>query len=163
LRDAMEAQKAVPLPASPADWEQLREQVETKMAIACGTAAATPAVGVGRPKVTIPREPPAWVDRQLDAQGSAGAPGGLLRAGKAAKAEALQQLRAKINDLPLTPKLSLGEAAKLDPRIEEAVARAVSGAQISKVEYDAPRRGQATATLSLDLSDLWRAIAALAE
>jgi hypothetical protein len=164
LRDAMERERKQPLPTGPADWEQLRQQVEGRMAVATGSAVAAP--GAGGPRrsgVAIPAEKPRWADDAMDARATASSPGGPLRAARAAKALASQQLRTKVNALTLTPGVTLGDAARQDPRIEEALARGIERAQISRVEYDAPRRGDVTTRLTLNLEDVWRELSLLSQ
>ena len=160
LKGAMERGKSVPKPKASADWQHLHQQVDARMANACGSAAAM-AVITTRPVIAIPTIAPAWRRLTLDGQGQAESPAGLLRAARSAKAAALAQIRTQINALPLTAHLTLGDASHQDPRIDQAITRALDHAQISKIEYDTPGRGWATAHLNLDLDELWRELSDL--
>lgn len=158
LKEALQRQKSVPVPTKVNDWIRVREQVSARMAppIGSSSAEATPTAAATRPAVALPTEPPPWVNESMDATGSSNAVGSPLRTARAAEAAALQQLRTKLNSLVLSPGLTLGDAAKQDPRIENAVARSVQRAQIAKVEYDSPTRGSVRTKLALNLEDLWR-------
>ncbi len=161
LKGAMERGKSVPKPKASADWQHLHQQVDARMANPCGSAAAT-AVIATRPAITIPTIAPAWTRLTLDGQAQGQSPNGLLRAARSAKVAALAQIRAQINALPLTAHLTLGDASHQDPRIDQAITHALDHAQISKIEYDAPNRGWATAHMTLDLDELWRELSDLA-
>lgn len=160
LKGAMERGKSVPKPKASADWQRLHQQVDARMANPCGTAAAAPGAAT-RPTIAIPTIAPAWTRLTLDGQAQAQSPNGLLRAARSAKVAALAQIRAQINALPLTAHLTLGDASHQDPRIDQAITRALDHAQISKIEYDAPNRGWATAHMTLDLDVLWRELSDL--
>ncbi len=160
LKGAMERGKSVPKPKASADWQRLHQQVDARMANPCGSAAAT-AVIATRPAIAIPTIAPAWTRLTLDGQAQAQSPNGLLRAARSARVAALAQIRAQINTLPLTAHLTLGDASHQDPRIDQAITRALDHAQISKIEYDAPNRGWATAHMTLDLDVLWRELSDL--
>jgi len=160
LKGAMERGKSVPKPKASADWQRLHQQVDARMANPCGSAAAT-AVIATRPAIAIPTIAPAWTRLTLDGKAQAQSPNGLLRAARSAKVAALAQIRTQINALPLTAHLSLGDASHQDPRIDQAITRALDHAQISKIEYDAPNRGWATAHMTLDLDVLWRELSDL--
>ena len=160
LKGAMERGKSVPKPKASADWQRLHQQVDARMANPCGTAAAAPGAAT-RPAIAIPTIAPAWTRLTLDGQAQAQSPNGLLRAARSAKVAALAQIRTQINALPLTAHLTLGDASRQDPRIDQAITRALDHAQISKIEYDAPNRGWATAQMTLDLDVLWRELSDL--
>ena len=99
-------------------------------------------------------EIPRWIGEQRDGKGSsARVAGGPLKARLAAENAARDDLHNQIDRLQLSPKLTLGEAAKGDPRIRDAVDRAVSGARARKVKYLSD--GGTEVTFSLDLRDLW--------
>ncbi|MDB5354306.1 MAG: hypothetical protein JWN24_759 [Phycisphaerales bacterium] len=159
LRAGLEKQTDAPAPKGEAQWDQLRQQVESRMAPPIGRAVAV-AGQPGAAAVTIPSQPPAWVDDTADVEGTATAASGpKLRTARVAEAVALEHLRGRLNALPLTGKLTLGDAAKQDPRIEEAVARSLTRARLSKVDYDSPTPGAVRVKMSLNLADLWRELA----
>lgn len=159
LRAGLERQSAVPAPRSEAQWDQMRKQVQDRMAPPVGRAVAV-AGQAGAAAVAIPLEPPAWADDIADAEGSATAASGpKLRTARAAEAVALEHLRGRINALPLTAKLTLGDAAHQNPRIEAAVSRSLSRARLSKVDYDSPTPGAVRVKMTLNLADVWRELA----
>jgi hypothetical protein len=159
LRAGLERQSDVPAPRSEAQWDQMRKQVEDRMAPPVGRAVAV-AGQAGAAAVAIPLEPPAWADDIADAEGSATAASSpKLRTARAAEAVALEHLRGRINALPLTAKLTLGDAARQNPRIEAAVSRSLSRARLSKVDYDSPTPGAVRVKMTLNLADVWRELA----
>jgi len=159
LKDALTNEK--PRPETLADWEHIRQQVDMKMASPAGVAAATrPAASAGA-AVALPSQAPAWTTQTLSARGSAASAAGLLRAARAAKLAALEELRAQVEALPLSANLTLGDAAKKDARIAAALERGIERAQVANVEYDSPQRGSATTRLTLDLEEVWRELARL--
>ena len=68
------------------------------------------------------------------------------------------RLRKKIEALPLRENQTIADAAKADPRLADAVSRTLARAKATKVDYDAD--GAARVRLTLQLGDLWDAIAA---
>jgi len=156
LKEVLQKQKAVPLPTKTNDWIRIREQMIARMAPPIGSGMATADGGPVRPVIPLPAQPPRWAGDAIEAVGTAGPAGSALRTARAAESAAGQQLRDKINALILSPGLTLADAAHQDPRIEQAIIRTISRAQISKVDYDTPTRGSVRAKLSLNLEDLWR-------
>jgi hypothetical protein len=110
--------------------------------------------GAAAPPAPEPMEIPRWIGEQRDGKGtSPRVAGGQLKARLAAENAARADLRKQIGDLPLSRKLTLGEAARHDPRIREAVDKALNGARARKVKYLSD--GGAEVTFSLELRDLW--------
>jgi hypothetical protein len=160
LRGSLQRQKVVRIPENPAGWDRLWKQVDARMAAPVGTALAQAGAPATVPAVLLPAQPPAWIDGTADAQGqSPPVAGPKLKTALAAEAVALEHLRAKLNALPLNSKTSLGQAARTDPRLNEAMTRALGRARIAKVLYDTPRPGWVTATMSVNLQDLWTMLA----
>ncbi|MDB5172968.1 MAG: hypothetical protein JWN51_1741 [Phycisphaerales bacterium] len=152
-------EKQTDAPKSEAQWDQLRQQVESRVAPPVGRAVAASGQP-GAAAIMIPRQPPAWADDTADAEGAAASSAGpKLRTARAAEAVALQHLRGRVNALPLTDKLTLGDAARQDPRIEGALARSLARARLSKVDYDSPTPGAVRVKMSLNLADVWRELA----
>jgi len=58
--------------------------------------------------------------------------------------------------LPLSSTLTLGEAAKEDPRITDAITRCLGQAHISRVQYDTPAPGAVRIQMSLDPAAVWQ-------
>jgi hypothetical protein len=157
LKETLQRQKNVPTPSKTNDWIRVREQVLARMAPPVGSAAAGANVAAAtRPAVTLPDQPPPWTNDAIDAEATASSAGAALRTARAAETAAARELRIKLNGLLLSPGLTLGEAAREDPRIEQAMARSVQRAQIAKVDYDTPTRGSVRARLSINLEDVWR-------
>jgi hypothetical protein len=144
------------------EWEQLHQQVIARMAPAVGRAVAPAAdVAVGAVQTVIPREPPAWtLGTPVTATGESGSVGGSkLRTARAAEAVAMDGIRLRLNSFPLDPTMTLGQAASKDPHIQEAIARSLRQARISRVEYDTPRLGSVRVQMQLDPQAVWREIA----
>jgi hypothetical protein len=154
--------KDVPFPADDQARDELRRQVLARVEPTVGRAVAK-AAGAARPgnapplpaatSVDIPRDPPRWVADQLDARASARPVDGRLKTARAAESAARDSLRDKLDKLQLSRQLTLGEAARRDPRVRDAVDHAVQRAKPRKVNYLAD--GGAEVIFTLDLRDLW--------
>jgi hypothetical protein len=97
---------------------------------------------------------PRWIGEQRDGNGSSPrVAGGPLKARLAAENAARADLRGKLERLKLSDNRTLGEAAKADPHVRDAIDRAVNGARARKVKYLSD--GGAEVIYSLDLRDLW--------
>lgn len=154
FRDAAQAQKNLPLPADEQGWNQLRQRMIEQLA---------PAVGIGRipdEKAVRPNaasmmlaNPPDWVNRQIDAEGSADPAGSKLRAARHAEIDARVKLEAQIDALKLTDTQTIAQAAKQNPLIRDAVVRTLRRARIYKSDYRSD--GSVWVYMSLDLQDLW--------
>jgi hypothetical protein len=110
-------------------------------------------VDLARPHIDLPAQPPDWVVRQLDAEGSAQTPGRSLQAQRAAQDQAIQNLRSKIGALPLSDGLTVADAAKADQRIAGAIDRAMFRARVYKVDFDPD--GRVTVRVGLEARDVW--------
>jgi hypothetical protein len=161
IQSALIRNKLGPAPDNGKAWQQVRDAVIAGMASPVGrssalkpptTGRAVPQPPPGAPQpVRLPAEPPKWASEQMDADGkSSGA--NRLKAARAAEDVALGQLRKQIDALSLG-ELTIGQAAKADPRIERAVAGVVRRAPTSRVQYG---DGNANVRVSLDLWLLWR-------
>jgi hypothetical protein len=104
----------------------------------------------------IPRRPPSWISRQIDAEATADSTRGRLHAARNAEAAADQKLRAQIEALPLSRDLTLGQAAQKDPRVARALDDALARARIGQTKYH--EDGTATVQLYLDLEQVWDAL-----
>ena len=137
-----------------AAWDELRREVLRNAMPAEGRGVAAGGAAV-RKTITLPNRPPKWVSQQISATGSvAGAPADLLKSQAAANAKAIEQLRSRVNELQLADNLTVGEAARSDPRFEKAVTRAVQRATRTQIRFDPPR-GAASVDLSLPLDYVW--------
>jgi hypothetical protein len=103
-------------------------------------------------RTLLPRQAPEWTMGHVEAEGVAQAADSKLKAGRAAEADARAKVRASVMSLPLG-RITLGEAARQDARIGQAVDRAISRARLVKTTYLGP--ASATARVDLDLRDVW--------
>lgn len=138
---------------------ELRRRVLERVEPAVGRArAAAPGAGATQPDranemAAIPLEPPRWVSQYADAKGVATPVNGRLKTARAAEKAARKDLLREVEALPLSRQLSLGAAARQDPRIRDVIDRALRRAKVSKVNYLAG--GSAEVSLSIDLRELW--------
>jgi hypothetical protein len=160
------------VPGDEGAWTKVRERWVQHMAVPVGVgrvpaAAATatskraggaeilasqPVAAVqGAP--VLPARPPDWVTHQLDAEGVGSVQGSKLRSARLAEADALGKLREQVEALSLSRDQHVGDLAREDPRIAQAVDRALGYARIAKTDYRAD--SSATVRLVLDLRDLW--------
>jgi hypothetical protein len=155
LRSNLGNQRSVPVPSSDADWERLHQQVIAAAASAIGVGMVQPPDKAGpAPQATLlPMDPPAWSREQAEAEATSPQDGSPLHTSRRAEALAVEKLRDQINRLPLSAGITVGIAAGKDPRIEQAIARSVSRARPSKVDYGP--KGAVTVHVILRLADLW--------
>lgn len=109
-------------------------------------------------RVVLPLTPPSWAREQTDVTASAGTTGNRLRTARVAEGYALDQMALRLSQLPLG-ELSLGEAARLDPRVAESLDRALTRARVYRADYDP--NGSVTVKVSLDLRTLWQDLSTL--
>jgi len=152
----------LPFPQDETTRSELRRQVIGRVEPTVGRAVAKAPAGAVASAVTrtaaaesvdLPRDPPRWVGRQVDARGSSGRVDGRLKTARAAESAARDRLRGQIEELPLSRQLTLGDAARRDERFRAAIDRAVLRARPRKVNYLAD--GGAEVSFSLDLRELW--------
>jgi hypothetical protein len=103
--------------------------------------------------VRLPSQPPEWVWKQVDADGTARGGGTALKCARAAEGEAVKKIRTQVEGLPLDGGMTVGDAEKRDRRIAEAVTRGVARARVYKTDYHPD--GTVTAYVSLDLRAMW--------
>jgi hypothetical protein len=146
----------LPFPRDERARGELRDEVLRRVEPTVGRAVAKSKGGATARQgeaVDIPRDPPRWVFERVDARGAARPVDGRLKTARAAEAAARDRLRGQVEELQLSRKLTLGEAARRDPRVREAIDRAVQRARPRKVNYLSD--GGAEVTFTLDLRDLW--------
>ena len=159
FKNAVSAQQQVPTPTTEAEWGRLRDDVTQRVARAVGrsyvpqdlvrrAAAAAPAAG----PVIMPERAPAWVFDTLDAEGSAAGSGKSLKTARMAEDDAVNKLRQQLYALRFDERLTLGDAAKKDPKVEEAVTRSLLRARTYRV---ARRDDGVTVRMSFDPRELW--------
>lgn len=159
LHSALSRQKDVTVPTSQAGWDWLEGQVTARAAPAMGVGVAQPgnqpAVAAG---VAVPLQPPAWANQLAQAEATSPArPPNQLKTARAAEAMAMEKLRRQIEALPLDSKTTLGQAARHDPRIEQAILHAMKHARPYQVDYG--DKGAVTVYVGLNLADLWSQLA----
>ena len=153
LKAALIHQKQAPMDLGQAGWDRLQDQVIARVAPAEGTGAVAAGKTAPAALVAIPSEAPPWTNQHAEAEAASPAHASKLRTARAAEALAVAKLRQHIEALPLDGKITLGEAARRDPRIGEAIARALGRARPFKVDYG--QQGVVTVHIALNLSDLW--------
>ena len=153
VRASAERNKAVS-GVDAAAWNAAREEFAARVgqSAARGEARAGDGGGVQRAVIEIPRTPPAWAQQQIDAVGS-GTGSQQLQAARAAELDASKKLRGQLEALQLVPGVTIGEAARQDKSIAQAVDRAVRHARRTRSEF--PAAGTARVTMTLDLNDAW--------
>jgi hypothetical protein len=154
LRSAVALQKVIALPADDKAWATLRSAVLARLAKPVGHALV--ASGARAPvgsAVRLPQTPPDWVDAQWQIEGKGEAGRSKLRAARRAEADAVVQITARMNELPLGKDLTVGQAGKADPAVAAAVARAAAHAEIFRTEYHAD--GTSSVWMQISLHDLW--------
>ncbi|MFN4244201.1 MAG: hypothetical protein ACK4PI_13300 [Tepidisphaerales bacterium] len=105
-------------------------------------------------RVVVALEPPAWADGVLDAEGTAAAAGSKLQTARQAESAALRSLRSVVERLPLSPEVTLGEAARRSPMYATVLERAMSRARVTRVEYF--EDGSASVRVATDGRVLWQ-------
>lgn len=144
-------------------WNRLRAQGLRVLAPATGQAsvsrpvATTSTVQVAAPIASggslIPLQAPVWAESQLTAEGAATFNGSALLTARAAERDAGTRLRNQVLALPLSVRITLGQAMAQSPAVNDAVNRALINIRPYKAEYFPDGHVQIRAML--DLSDLW--------
>jgi hypothetical protein len=141
------------------DWKSVNEQIDVLPASVVGSGAAYVAgPGTTLPSIVLPLQSPDWVDRQLQAEASASGGGSRLKVGHSAEADAVGKLRDQFLQLHLDSSITLGDAARSDPQLNQAVDRALQHAHTYRVDYRAD--GSVKVQMTLDLRDAWDALRA---
>jgi len=138
------------------DWRNLHEQIVRRMANPVGMAQLSTSNGqpaLTSPRVAIPQRAPAWTDQQITAEGTAPRDPNPLKARNQATINALRKLQLQLDTYRLTPELTIAQAAHQDDRIALALDRTLNRLQAYK--YDVHPDGSVTASVSLQLSDVW--------
>jgi hypothetical protein len=158
LRALALKQSEVAIPGEETTWAKIKAAFDQQMEPPVGRAVAAAGGGgppaVGPKPLGLPQRPPVWVTHRLEATASSAPAKSKLLAARAAEAAAEEKLRRAIETLQLNPKQSIAQAAKDDPRIDKAIARAVARSKLAKaVYYD---NGSADVLVYLDLDALWQ-------
>jgi hypothetical protein len=158
LSNVLSKQSVAPVPHNGKEWDALRHQVKLALVPATGIAVAhgaAPAAVGGMPPAIVPRDPPPWASMIAEAEGDSARAGDQLKTARVAQTIAMARLRERIDALSFDA-TTLGEAARKDPRIEQALNRGLAQARISRVDYDSPARGSARVKMTLNLEIVWR-------
>lgn len=157
LKAALSGQKSVGIPVTQSAWDSLKQRVTSQVAAAAGSGTVQPGLppATGR-GMAIPSRPPAWATRQAEAEATSPAHGSKLLTARVAEAIALKKLSEQINSLPFIGDMTIAQAAQRDPRIEQAVSRAMRRARPFKVDYGG--KGAVTVHVALNLAELWAEI-----
>jgi hypothetical protein len=149
--------KALALPSTDTEWSHLRRQWVRRMALPDGVAVLAANAVHPATRTAIPSRHPDWVGGALIAEGGAPAEHNKLMSARAAENAARANLMSQVDGLPLTPDLTVGQAAGRNTRLREAISRLVADAPISRTLYGSMGR-QTTIKVELDSNDLWDAI-----
>jgi hypothetical protein len=107
----------------------------------------------------MPSHAPEWATGEIDIKASAdGALKDRLRTARIAETDAITVLRQRVQALPLDHS-TIGELAKKDPQIDQAITRTLSRLPPAKAEYGA--NGRASVHVHLTLDQLWAELAEL--
>lgn len=98
------------------------------------------------------RELPAWASDPLVAEGTSGFDQSKLRTARAAEKLARVQLRERLNPLKIDDVVTLSQLASRNPRVAEALDRAVSRARVYQVDYNAD--GSVIVRVTLDPNEV---------
>jgi hypothetical protein len=143
-----------PSPSDGRAWAAVRAALMRDAAPAEGRSVAIPTHPRNVAASAVPPAQPDWVARKMDADGVAEGTG--LKAARIAGVVALQRLRSQVEALPLDSTTTLGQAAKVDPRIARALDNVLREAPTSKVDYQ--QKGVVKVRVSVELEEVWRAL-----
>jgi hypothetical protein len=159
VRDALEGQKTLALPADEQQWAGVEREFVKAARTPIGQAriGASPETRPVRPPTSAfqwPSSAPDWASQELEVVGRADAvPRSRLKTLQAADADATGSLRRKIAELPLGQGMTVGKLAERDRAVADAVDRFVS---LSRSYQTTPNPdGSMTVALRVDLRDLW--------
>src|SRR6266850_1956721 len=141
-------------PKNPDDWRDIEKDFLAKTVAAVGRAKVTetkvtPAVNV----VRLPPRGPAWIAKSITVVGNSPPAGGKLKTARAAERDAQTKLTERIESLELKNNVTLGQAARQDPRIAAAISRTIEGITPHKIQYNPD--GSVAVYCEADLRDLW--------
>jgi hypothetical protein len=142
------------------EWAAVREEFEKRMAAPHGRAEppqAGTAPAVTHRRIILPPEPPDWVSRELEVEGIAEAGSGKLKAAREAESVARRSIAEKMGALPLSPGMTIDQAAEADPRFRDALSLTINKAKC-KTDYN-HHKGVGV-VLRVNLRDLWDALRA---
>lgn len=139
-----------------ANLQQLRDRISKRLTEASGTATVVQSSTAPELVVSIPQQPPAWVDDQLEVTGHGLVPGSQLKSSRAAEHEAKLKLRSRLEKLHLDGSRTVLDAASADPHVVDAINQTLDQARPYKSEFNSD--GSVTIHEILDLHDFWQAL-----
>lgn len=158
FKTALSAQQQVPTPTTEAQWNHLRDEVTQRVARAVGRSYVPqnlrPATSapIAAARVALPDRAPEWVFDTLDVEGSAAGSGRSLKTARLAEDDAVNKLRGQLYGFRFNEHQTLGDAAKKDPRVEDAVSRSLLRAHTYRL---ARRDDGVTVRMTFDPRELW--------
>jgi hypothetical protein len=163
IQSAVTKEKDFPQPTA-AQWQRVREAVAGRVGPAVGVGhvmagPAAPRMATTQAADLIPDQPPEWVGRQIEADGVIKAEGSRLKGARAAEQRAIQQIARQVDELPLAEHVKIGEAARSNGDVEQAIERALGQAHTDRAQYG--EDGSVTVRMSLDLREVWQELDAL--
>ena len=136
------------------DWSAVNAKIQTAPESFTGTATAViEGPGTALSAVVLPPVPSDSLDERLEAEGSAVASGSRLKTGLAAQDQAVARLREKFIQLHIDPATTLGDAAKKEPALDQAINRALKHARTTRTDYNAD--GSVRVRIDLNVRDAW--------
>jgi len=136
------------------DWDTMTTCVTSASAFVAGTASASVTEhGIVRDSARLPARPPRWARQTLESVGISTTTASRLRNTSNARQAAMEQLRQQVDALEIAPGVTIGGAARTDPRIAESVDRLIDQARSTRVAYNPD--GSISVRASVDLQDLW--------
>jgi hypothetical protein len=106
------------------------------------------------PRAQLPAQAPDWVAQPLEANGEAKFNENHLKTKIQAEDKASDALRSKLGSLPLTKDRTVGDVAKNDPLVRDAIERAISRAHIYGLSVRA--NGDVDVKMIMDPRDFWQ-------
>lgn len=157
--DSARGTEGTTLPSDAKSLDDLEREFSRRVSASIGRASATETSVTTRTvaaTIELPDRPPEWVGTLLTTEASSPGLGTPLGTKSAAERKATENLRARINALPLTRTQALEEAARQNPRIADAIDRTLLRARVYGVSYGADR--SIAVKMSIDSNDLWTAL-----
>ncbi len=155
VRSAIAANSQMATPVTNEDWRNVEQEFRLKFRPAVGRSAvvAQPAPMTQVVVVQMPRQAPVWVNQQFGIEGSAPVIGNKLQSSSRAEIDARAKLRARLESMPLEGALTVGQAAAQNPRVSDAVSRAVERARVYKTEFRS--NGTSVVYMMADMRSFW--------
>jgi hypothetical protein len=152
LKASLTSRNHAATPQTDADWNRLRNDLYAALGEPVGTGYAMPQQAPPAPEARAVNELPAWVRQQIDATGQSPPVKSALLTARAAERNAQADLRKQVEALVID-KDTLGKLAESDPRVAQAIDRAMIRARLYKTDYLGD--GSVAVKVSLELKYVW--------